>query len=248
MMAELQDAKHGIRSRDAENESLKSQLARQSALINSLQERLKVSEAREKQLQANSETNHHTFHREKKLFEEQTKDLTAKIRHLEHDLQVQKNCTDDVKYEKYIFRNDIEITNDLFFNRKHFDGFVRKLGHALGLEAVDAKHPTPECVISKANDLMGELHRLRHKLAATSESLNGCESEYHTLKSHSSAERAKLLSQIETLQAHNEGINNRCRSLEKDLHITKDRFTESEVTGDKLKGKYHPFNGRLNLK
>lgn len=97
MMAELQDAKHGIRSRDAENESLKSQLARQSALINSLQERLKVSEAREKQLQANSETNHHTFHREKKLFEEQVKDLTAKIRHLEHDLQVQKNCTDDVK-------------------------------------------------------------------------------------------------------------------------------------------------------
>lgn len=102
---------------------------------------------------------------------------------------------------------------------------------------MDTKHPTPECVISKANDLMGELHRLRHKLAATSESLNGCESEYHTLKSHSSAERAKLISQIETLQAHNEGINNRCRSLEKDLHITKDRFTESEVCGDKLKGK-----------
>lgn len=111
MMAELQDAKHGIRSRDAENESLKSQLARQSALINSLQERLKVSEAREKQLQANSETNHHTFHREKKLFEEQTKDLTAKLRHLEHDLQVQKNCTDDVKYDMF-FSILFEVVNE----------------------------------------------------------------------------------------------------------------------------------------
>lgn len=83
---------------------------------------------------------------------------------------------------------------------------------------------------------MAALNSLKHKLAATSDSLNGCESEYHTLKSHASAERAKLITQIETLETHNDGISNRCRALEKELHITKDRFTESEVTGDKLRG------------
>lgn len=101
----------------------------------------------------------------------------------------------------------------------------------------EGKHFTHECVINKTSEVMAELHRLRAKLAQTCDSLNGCENEYMTLKSHSTAEKGKLLAQIETLQAHNEGINGRCRSLEKDLHITKDRLTESEVTGDKLRGK-----------
>lgn len=94
---ELSEAKHALRNKDGENENLKSQLARQSALINSLQDRLKTAETREKQLQINSESNHHTFHREKKLFEEKTKDLTAKIRHLEHELQNQRQCTEETK-------------------------------------------------------------------------------------------------------------------------------------------------------
>lgn len=114
---------------------------------------------------------------------------------------------------------------------------IRKLAHCLSIEGHESKHLTGECIVNKTSEVMAELHRLKAKLAQTCDSLNGCENEFMTLKSHASAEKAKLLAQIETLQAHNEGINGRCRSLEKEFHITKDRLTESEVMGDKMKGR-----------
>lgn len=106
----------------------------------------------------------------------------------------------------------------------------------MGMDHHESKHIGPDCVITKTSEIVAELHRLRAKLAQTCDSLTSCEADFMTLKTQSSSDKSKLLAQIETLQAHNEGINGRCRSLEKDLHITKDRLTESEVTGEKLRG------------
>lgn len=116
----------------------------------------------------------------------------------------------------------------------------------MGMDHHDSKHVGPDCVINKTSEIVAELHRLRAKLAQTNDSLTNCENDFMTLKSQSSADKSKLLSQIETLQAHNEGINGRCRALEKDLHITKDRLTESEVTGEKLRDELRGLESRCS--
>lgn len=97
LVNEVQDAKHTIHNKDNEIETLRAQIARQTAMISSLQERMQASEMREKQLQAKCETNHHTFHREKKSFEEKSRDLDAKIKRLEHELHCEQTRTDDAK-------------------------------------------------------------------------------------------------------------------------------------------------------
>lgn len=97
LVNEVQDAKHTINAKDNECESLRAQIARQTAMISSLQDRLNASEMREKQLQTKCETNHHTFHREKKSFEEKFRDMDAKLKRMEHDLHCEQTRTDDAK-------------------------------------------------------------------------------------------------------------------------------------------------------
>lgn len=97
LVNEVQETKHTIHAKENENETLRAQNARQTAMIASLQDRLNASEMREKQLQNKCENNHHTFHREKKSYEEKCRDLDAKIKQMEHDLHCEQTRTDDAK-------------------------------------------------------------------------------------------------------------------------------------------------------
>lgn len=86
-----------LHTRDNEIETLRAQSARQTAMISSLQDRLNATEIREKQVQAKSESNHHTFHREKKCFEEKAKELSIKIKRMEHDMSIELSHTEEAK-------------------------------------------------------------------------------------------------------------------------------------------------------
>lgn len=97
---ELSEAKHTIHAKENENETLRAQVARQTAMISALQDRLSATEIREKQLQAKCESNHHTFHREKKCYDEKNKEMHAKIKRLEHDLTIETAHTEDAKWVK----------------------------------------------------------------------------------------------------------------------------------------------------
>lgn len=94
---ELSECKHTIHAKDNEIENLRAQVARQTAMIASLQDRLNATEIREKQIQAKSESNHHTFHREKKCYEEKSKAMSIKLKHLEHELTIEAGRTEDAK-------------------------------------------------------------------------------------------------------------------------------------------------------
>lgn len=97
LVNEMQENKHHLHAKDNEIETLRAQIARQTAMISSLQDRLNASDLREKQLQAKCETNHHTFHREKKSFEEKNREMDAKIKRLEHELHCEQTHTEDAK-------------------------------------------------------------------------------------------------------------------------------------------------------
>ena len=84
---------------------------------------------------------------------------------------------------------------------------------------------------------VAELQRLRAKLAGACEHLTSTEAELITTKTSASAEKTRLQTQIEGLQSLSQGLEGRCRQAERDLQVTRDRLAESEVTGDKLRGK-----------
>lgn len=117
---------------------------------------------------------------------------------------------------------------------KHLMELVRKLACCLGMEVND--NLTPDCVLSKTNDVVGELHRLRSKLSATCESLTTCEAELHNMRNASNTERCNLLAQIESLKTITTGLEARCKSTERDLQLTRDRLTETDMGADKLRG------------
>lgn len=83
---ELSEAKSSLCARDVECETLRTQTARQSALISSLQSRLQAVEHRERNLQTRSESTTTTLQREKKCLDEKNKELIARIRRLECEL------------------------------------------------------------------------------------------------------------------------------------------------------------------
>jgi hypothetical protein len=122
---------------------------------------------------------------------------------------------------------------------KHLMELVRKLACCLGMEVSD--NLTPDCVLSKTNDVVGELQRLRSKLSATCESLTTCEAELHNMRNASNTERCNLLAQIESLKTITTGLEARCKSTERDLQLTRDRLTETDMGADKLRGEKFSF-------
>lgn len=86
LLNELADLKGNLNARDTECEALRTQTARQSALIGSLQSKLQAIESRERATQSRSENTIQTLQREKKVMDDRIKDLVARVRRLEGDL------------------------------------------------------------------------------------------------------------------------------------------------------------------
>lgn len=216
LMNEVTDTKGALCAKENECETLRAQGARQSALIMSLQQRLQATETREKNLHLRSEQTSNTLHREKRALEEKVKEMCSKQRRLELDLTSEENLREQA--------------------RSHMAELVRKLGCIMGLDVSDTSHITADCVLSKANDIVNELQRLRSKLASTCESLTNCEAELHSLRNASGTERSHLTAQIESLKTITTGLEARCNSSERDLQLTRDRLTETDMGADKLRG------------
>ena len=216
LMNELTDTKAGLCSKDNECETLRAQGARQSALIMSLQQRLQATETREKNLHLRSEQTSNTLQREKRGLEEKVKEMCSKQRRLELDLTSEENCKEQAK--------------------SHLCEMVRKLSCVLGIDVTDTSCITADCVLTKTADVVNELQRLRSKLAATCETLTSCESELHSLRNASTTERSHLSAQIESLKTITTGLEARCKSAERDLQLTRDRLTETDMGADKLRG------------
>lgn len=91
LMNEIADLKGNLNARDAECETLRTQTARQSALISSLQSKVHAIENRERSAQNRSENAIQTLQREKKVMDDRIKDLVARVRRLEGDLSAEES-------------------------------------------------------------------------------------------------------------------------------------------------------------
>lgn len=129
-------------------------------------------------------------------------------------------------------------------DRTQLRELIRRLCICLGIDVCDANHLTPECVVTKANEMVSELQRLRTKYATTSESLQNCETELLNVRTITSGEKQRLQHQLDTLQPIANDLETRGRQSERELQITKDRLTECEVNGEKLREELRGFESR----
>lgn len=97
LIHELSETKNVLSVKDNECEALRAQSARQSSLINSLQQRLQTAEGREKSLLARSETTTNTLQRDKRCTEEKNKELCSRVRRLECDLSNEENHSEQLR-------------------------------------------------------------------------------------------------------------------------------------------------------
>lgn len=91
--------KSSLCAKETECETLRTQTARQSALIGSLQSRLQAVEHRERNLQARSESTTHTLTREKRHLDEKNKEFIGRIRRLESELTAEESQREQTRLE-----------------------------------------------------------------------------------------------------------------------------------------------------
>lgn len=103
LLNELADLKGNLNARDAECETLRTQTARQSALISSLQAKINAIENRERTTQSRCENMIQTLQREKKVMDERIKDLVARVRRLEGDLSAEESQREQIRSAKSIY-------------------------------------------------------------------------------------------------------------------------------------------------
>lgn len=97
LLNELAELKGNLCARDAECDTLRTQTARQSALIGSLQAKIQTIENRERSFQSRSESSIQTLQREKKLMDDRIKDLVARLRRLEGDLSAEESQREQIQ-------------------------------------------------------------------------------------------------------------------------------------------------------
>ncbi|KAI8125609.1 Coiled-coil domain-containing protein 170 [Lucilia cuprina] len=226
LTSELADAKTSLCTKDTECENLRAQAARQSALISSLQSRLQAAENREQSVQSRCDTTIQTIQREKRSADERSKELLAKIQHLENHLSNEES-------QKEQARNQL---ND----------FVRRLSICFGMEGCENAHLTIDCVITRAEELMTELQRTKAKVNSTCDTLSSCENELLNLKSLANIEKQRLTAQLESTSNHEHELEARCRQYERDLQMQRDRLSESEINSEKLKDELRGFESRCH--
>lgn len=132
----------------------------------------------------------------------------------------------------------------LLATRNQLHDVIRRLCLCLGIDVCDATNLTPELVIAKAAEIVAELQRVRTKLTTTCDTLHNCESELMATRTTACADKQRLQQQFESLQAHAQDMETRCRQAERDLQIIRDRLTESEGNGDKLREELRGFESR----
>lgn len=98
--------------------------------------------------------------------------------------------------------------------------------------------------MTKTTDVVAEVQRLRTKLGTTCETLHNCESELLNTRTTSCSDKQRLQAQVEALQALSQDLENRSRQAERDLQITRDRLSECDVTGNKLREELRGFESR----
>ncbi|EDW55642.1 GM17078 [Drosophila sechellia] len=229
LTGELAEARTALCSKDADIENLRAQAARQTALIGSLQSRLQNSESREQAVQARCDSTIQTLQREKRSSDERNKELICKVQHLETHMASEESQKEQVKAQLH----------DL----------LRRLSITLGMDVCDGNqnsHATPECIISRAEEVMVELQRTKAKVSSTCDTLSSCENELLNLKSLANIEKQRLTAQLDGAGNHNHELEGRCRQYERDLQIQRDRLTESEINGEKLKEELRGFESRCH--
>lgn len=224
LINELADVKSSLCAKETECETLRAQTARQSAMITSLQNRLQTSEGRERNLQQRSEASISALQRDKRCLDEKNKDLCARLRRIECELGTEEGQKEALKTQLH--------------------DFTRRLALCLGMDVCETTHLSPDAVLAKAGECVSELQKMRTKVTATCESLTGCESELLNVRSASVSERQRMQSQIDGLLSLNQDLESRIRQMEKELLMTRDRLTESEVGGDKLREELRGFESR----
>ncbi|KAH8324324.1 hypothetical protein KR074_005327 [Drosophila pseudoananassae] len=232
LTGELAETRTALCSKDADIENLRSQAARQTALIGSLQSRLQNAESREQAVQARCDSTIQTVQREKRSSDERNKELICKIQHLESHVASEESHKEQAQAQLH----------DL----------LRRLSISLGL-GVDVceggpknTHATPECIVSRAEEVMVELQRAKAKVSSTCDTLSSCENELLNLKSLANIEKQRLSAQLDGAGNHNHELEGRCRQYERDLQIQRDRLTESEINGEKLKEELRGFESRCH--
>ncbi|XP_055839822.1 coiled-coil domain-containing protein 170 [Episyrphus balteatus] len=226
LVIELAESKSALVSKESECESLRAQAARQSALIGSLQSRLQTAENREHSIQSRCDSTISTIQREKRCVDEKSKELICKINELESRLTQEETQKEHAK--------------------DHLQELIRKLSACFLMDICDAQHLSPDCIINRAEEIMAELHRTKSKIASTCDTLSSCESELLNLKTIANSDKQRLTAQLEVSHNHHHELENRLRQLERDLQIARDRLTESEITGEKMREELRGFESRCH--
>ncbi|KAH8271676.1 hypothetical protein KR044_000928 [Drosophila immigrans] len=229
LTSELSETRSALCSKESDVENLRAQAARQTALIGSLQGRLQASENREQAVQARCDATIQTVQREKRASDERNKELLCKIQHLEGAAASEESHKEQAKAQLH----------DL----------LRRLSVCLGLDVCEnnaSSHATPECVVSRAEEVMIELQRAKAKVSSTCDTLSSCENELLNLKSLANIEKQRLSAQLDGAGNHNHELEGRCRQYERDLQLQRDRLTESEINGEKLKEELRGFESRCH--
>lgn len=224
LVNELTDAKSSLCAKETECETVRAQAARQTTLISSLQSRIQAAEMREKNLAQKSEAMITALQRDKRCLEEKNKDICARLRRMECDLGTEEG-------QKETLRTQIH-------------DIVRRLALCLGMDVCETTHLSADTVLAKAGDMVTELQKMRMKVTSSCETITNCEAELLNLRSASVSERQRMQSQLDGLQSLNQDLESRVRQMEKEMLMTRDRLTESEVGGDKLREELRGFESR----
>lgn len=181
--------------------------------------------------------------REKKSFEDKSKELVSRNRRLEGDLATEETHREQARYFSTKIENFISFSIKTAF-RCQLQDLVRRLCLCLGIDPCESNQLTPETVVAKATDIVAEVQRLRTKLGTTCETLHGCEAELLNTRTTACSDKQRLQAQVETLQALSQDLETRCRQAERDLQITRDRLAECDVSGNKLREELRGFESR----
>ncbi|XP_017856863.1 PREDICTED: coiled-coil domain-containing protein 170 [Drosophila arizonae] len=224
LTAELAEVRSALCGRESDVENLRAQAARQTALIASLQSRLQAAEQREHAVQTRCDATIETLQREKRCSDERNKELICKLQHVEAHAASEESHKEQAKTQ--------------------YHELLRRLSACLGLD--ENVHASAECVVSRVEELVIELQRAKAKVTSTCETLSSCENELLNLKSLANIEKQRLSAQLDGAGNHNHELEGRCRQYERDLQIQRDRLTESEINGEKLKEELRGFESRCH--
>lgn len=228
LLDELTEAKSSLCARDSECKALKTQISRQSVLIESLRSRLLATEQREKSTEAKAAGALQALNGEKGSLEDRVRELTARIRSLESDLSFEESGRE-------------QTSNRL-------QDLKKRLCLCLGIEICSESHTdiSSDIIVTKAGDVAAEVQRLRHKLASTCDSLHSCESELLAARTEFCGEKQRLQQHIENHQTTNRNAELRCKQFENDLKLTREHLAESQGERDALREEVRDFEMRCN--